>query len=286
MSARPKPVSSFLAASPHASALRHVDLGFGRSATIWRNQDDHVTYDAPDGHTFSFYIRGGMGTRRIDAGAVHGWPGAVCVMPHGQTSEWDITDPFEFVHLYLPDGELRRVFAETFDRDARLMEMADLTYTEAPELTGPFQTLIAAMGADDPLMAEGAMADLLASVFASGRFCAPRRAGLAGGLAPHKLRQLRDFIEAHLDRTIRLQDLAELAGLSEFHLQRSFRASCGVSPHQWIAHRRIERAKDMIRAGDPLAQVAQACGYGSQSYLTRAFKAATGVTPSAYRAGG
>ncbi len=284
----PRPVSAYLSAAPHARMLGRLDLGFGRAATLWRNRDAHIRYDAPEGHVLSLYTRGGTGTRRVDPGAgpqpARGWQGAICLMPQGQTSEWDITDSFDFVHLYLPDSELRRSFAETFDRDARQMQLADLPYLQAPELAAPFWALLGATRANDVPAGEAAMTDLTHALFAGGRYLRRERAGVTGGLAPRKLRLIRDHIEAHLDQPIHLRDLAALADLSEFHLQRSFRASCGVSPHRWIAHRRIARAKALIAAGEPLAQVAPTCGFDSQSHLTRAFRAATGTTPGQYRA--
>lgn len=278
-----KPVSSFLSASPHARMLGRVELGFGRSAAIWRNRDDHVTYDAPDGHTFSYYIRGGTGTWRTDAQPVHGWPGAVCIMPHRQSSVWKITRPFEFLHLYVPDEELRRSFTEMRDRDARLLDLADLTYMDAPELVAPFRMAFGAVRQGDSVLAETALSELLASVFADGRYSARRGAAMTGGLAPATMKRLRDYIETHLDQTIRLSDLARLAGLSDYHLHRGFRASCGVAPHQWITRRRVARAKLLICAGEPLAQVAAGCGFAGQSHLSRVFRRATGVTPAAYR---
>lgn len=278
-------VASFLAASPHARVVGEVGLGFGRSAAIWQNADSLVRYERPGGHTLSFYTRGGAGTWRVDGRHGHGWPGAVCIMPEGVSSEWAITEGFEFLHLYLPDEELRRAYAETFDRDARLMDLADATYAEAGALGEPFAAMAAAVLLGDPLRAETAMSDLIAGLFSQGRFGERRRAELAGGLAPHLRRRVVEYIEAHLDQTLRLRDLAGLAGLSEFHFQRAFRASVGVSPHLWLAHRRIERAKALIRAGEPLAQVAAATGFSGQSHFTRAFRAATGNTPAAWRAG-
>lgn len=282
---RHQPVASVLSASPHAQALARLDLGFGRSARIWRNQHAHITYEAPEGHTFSFYIEGGEGACRTDGRLQHGWPGAVCVIPHGQRSVWEITEPFVFVHLYIPDEELRRAYAETYDRDARVLELADLTYVEAGELRPSFEALIAALRGGDTLLAETAMIEFTAAMFAGGRFSAQRQASLKGGLAPARRKRLQDFIEANLERTIRLRDLADIAGLSEFHLQRSFLAECGVSPQNWIAHRRIERAKALIRSGEPLAQIALACGFSSQSHLSRTFKAGAGVSPQIYRKG-
>jgi len=285
MSALVKPISSFLSASPHARLLGRLDLGFGRAAAIWCNRDDRITYDTPDGHTFSCYLHGGTGTRRVDGTPSTGWPGAVCIMPHGQSSQWDIRTPFSFVHLYMPDDELRRAFSETCDRDARLLDIPDLTYADAPELSAPFHELASAVRNGNPLRAEGAMSELVGAVFASPRYCGRQHAGLTGGLAPRKLRMVLEFIDANLDRTVRLRDLGQLVQLSEFHLQRAFRASCGVSPHVWITHCRVERAKAMIRDGEPLSQVAAACGFSTQSHLTHVFKAATGQTPAAYHGG-
>ena len=278
-----KPVSSFLSASPNARALAQLDLGFGRSATIWRNHDDHVTYEAPKGHTFSFYLRGGRGTWRMDGTPEHGWPGAVCVMPQGQSSVWDICDPFVFVHLYVPDADLRRSYCDTFDRDARLLELIGQTYVDAQDLAAPFARLVQGLRTGDVAHADDATVELMDRVLSSRRFGNARVAPLAGGLSPRKTARLREYIEAHLDRPIYLRDLGEVAGLSEFHLQRSFRESCGVSPQTWIAARRVECAKALIRQGEPLARVATACGFASQSHFTHAFRNGTGATPGTWR---
>mgnify|MGYP000169656441 CR=1 FL=1 len=210
-----QPISAYLAAAPHARALGRLDLGFGRAATIWRNRDAHIRYDAPQGHVLSFYLRGGGGTRRVDPGVgrqpMRGWQGAFCLMPQGQSSEWDITDSFDFIHLYLPDEELRRAFAETFDRDARQLQLADLPYASAPRLSAPFLALAGAIRDGDPLGGETAMQALTAEILAAaGPYRLPVGHRLAGGLSPQKLRLIADYTEAHLDGPIRLRDLAAL----------------------------------------------------------------------------
>jgi AraC family transcriptional regulator len=260
--------------------MRKLDLGHGRSAVRWFNRNDRVTYENPEGHTFSLYLRGGAGTFRLGGARMSGWPGALCLMPHGQSSTWEITSPFEFVHLYLPDREARRLFAETFDRDARLMSLPELTFADRPQLAAPLRLLAEAAEAGNPLLGEEAMAEILRRVFADLR----PGGTLKGGLAPHARRRVTEFIEADLGGSLRLRELAEIAHLSEFHFQRSFTASLGVSPSAWIAHRRIEHARALLRAGEPIAAIAAACGYSSQSHLTRVFRSATGRTPAAYRA--
>ncbi|WP_373235718.1 helix-turn-helix transcriptional regulator [Cohaesibacter celericrescens] len=277
-------VSSFLYASPTASKTASLDLGFGRSCAVWVNQNDHVFYEQLEGHTFSFYVRGGQGVWRVDEKPVHGWPGAICIFPHGQSSEWVISQPLEMVHLYLPDQELRRMYSEWTDRDGRMLDLADITYAPAGDLAQPFAHLHRALGSTNVIGAEEAMLDLIGHVIAQDRFCEHRMARLAGGLAPAVKRRLVDYIEAHLDQSIRLRSLAQIAGLSEYHLQRSFKQSCGVSPNVWIAHRKLERAKAMIRAGGSLVQVADSCGFSSQSHFTRSFRSGMGMTPASYRA--
>ena len=282
MTACAKPIATFLSASPNARQLGAMDLGAGRGASIWRNHDDRMFYATPIGHTFSFYLSGGTGTSRLDGGTVHGWPGAVSIMPHGQPSDWEITDPFYFIHLYIGDGELRRAYSETFDTDARLMDLTDLTYFDAPRLGSPFRTLHQATVRGDPLMADEAVAELIHGVFTDPRCMRAHPSQLTGGLSPHHRRRVQDYLADNMGRSVTLRELASLSDLSEFHLQRSFRQSCGVSPHTWIQHHRIESAKSMIAAGASLMDVVVTCGFSSQSHLTRTFKSAVGMTPGAY----
>ncbi len=268
-----------------SSAVRHgsLDLGFGRSCAIWSNHQDHVTYDELHGHAFSMYVRKGEDVWRVDQEPKHGWPGAMCIFPQGQSSEWLVNGPLTMMHLYLPDEELRRCYSEMMDRDGRQIELAEATYVSPDDLIVPFAQLFQATNERNLLWAEEAMVELIAGVLAQKRFHGEVATPIRGGLAVPVKRRLVDYIEANLDQVIHLRDLGQIANLSEFHLQRSFKQTCGVSPNLYIAHRRVERAKGLIRAGEPLAQVADACGFSSQSHFTRSFKAGTGATPAAYR---
>jgi AraC family transcriptional regulator len=277
-------VFKFLSASPTARMSQTIDLGFGRSAAIWSNAGDRMSYERPNGHTFSLYLKGGAGTRRLDGSpTARGRPGALCIMPQGHSSKWEVTDFSEFVHLYVPDDQMRRIFAETFDRDARLMNLPEATFAEVPILTRALRNMTKAMLVGGHLLAEEAMTQTINDFFVDPRYGGMRSRAIGGGLAPHVRRRSVDYIETHLDETIRLQDLAAIGQLSAFHFLRMFQASFGVSPHGWVAHRRVERAKSMLRGKDPIAQIASSCGFSSQSHMTRVFKLGTGITPLAYR---
>ena len=116
---------------------------------------------------------------------------------------------------------------------------------------------------------------------------ASSRAGrnqLRGGLSPAALQRVKVFIEASLARPIHIADLAERAGLSEYHFARAFKTSVGTTPRAFVESRRIEKAKQLIQESNhPLVEIAAQTGLGSQSRFTTAFRLATGVTPGAYR---
>ena len=282
MTSERQSVFSLLKASSSADVKGSLDLGFGRSAVIWHNAHDRMSYERTDGHTFSLYLKGGAGTRRLDNGGVSGWPGALCIMPQGASSEWEITDAFEFVHLYVPHTELGRFYAETFDQDSRLMMMPEATFDHAPALAEALRYMASAVRSNDRLAADEAVTAAFTHLFVDPRYGANRAPSIKGGLAPAVRRRITDYIDANLDCPLTLKDLAGVAGLSEFHLQRMFRISCSVSPHNWILHRRVDRAKVLLAANNSIAQIASGCGFSSQSHLTRVFKTMVGVTPSAY----
>ncbi len=108
---------------------------------------------------------------------------------------------------------------------------------------------------------------------------------LRGGLAPLVRRRLADYIEDNLGGGITLGMLAQQANLSEFHLARMFRISFGMPPSAWIAARRLDRARLLLKGCElPLQQVADACGYADLSHFSHRFRDGLGVPPSRYRA--
>lgn len=96
-----------------------------------------------------------------------------------------------------------------------------------------------------------------------------------------------DFIEAHLDDDIATADVARHAGMSQWHFQRIFRALTNETLKTYIRSRRFAGALDKLSSTDErVVEIALASGFESQASFTRAFKAAFGVTPVAYRRSG
>jgi AraC family transcriptional regulator len=106
-----------------------------------------------------------------------------------------------------------------------------------------------------------------------------------GGLAAWQSRRVRACIEANLERSLRVSDLAAMARLSVSHFSRAFKTSFGQSPHAYVMTRRVERAKHLILLGDPtpLAVIALNCGLSDQAHLSRMFRKIVGDSPAAWR---
>jgi len=83
-----------------------------------------------------------------------------------------------------------------------------------------------------------------------------------------------------------LEELAEVAGLSQHHLHRVFRKTMGITPRQyWDAHR-LRRLKDNLKSGEPVAPALYGTGYGSSSRLYEKSNTQLGMTPASYGRGG
>ncbi|MGW6744047.1 GlxA family transcriptional regulator [Streptomyces sp. NPDC055025] len=89
----------------------------------------------------------------------------------------------------------------------------------------------------------------------------------------------------HLDRPLTLAELAGHAGTSVRTLSRRFLAETGLSPLQWLLHRRVDRARELLETtGLPMDQVARRSGLGSADSLRKHMAGRVGLTPTAYRA--
>jgi AraC-like DNA-binding protein len=93
---------------------------------------------------------------------------------------------------------------------------------------------------------------------------------------------VRDYLETHFAKPISLLELSTLSGVSPFHLSRRFRARYGLPPYMYLELVRVNRAREMLRRGEPISRVAFDTGFSDQSHLTRRFKRVVGVPPGQY----
>jgi AraC family transcriptional regulator len=106
-----------------------------------------------------------------------------------------------------------------------------------------------------------------------------------GGLPQYQLQKVLDYINDHLDRDIKLADLATLLGMSQFHFSHLFKQSLDTTPYQYLLQQRVERAKQLLKQTErAIMDIALDCGFSSHSHLSKQFRQLTGITPKAYRA--
>lgn len=98
-------------------------------------------------------------------------------------------------------------------------------------------------------------------------------------------RRLVELIEGQLGSDLSLTRLAEEIGLSTFHFARAFKATFGVTPHLYVQGRRLDAAARALRSehGRPIADIALACGFSSQSHMTELMRRKMGTTPRGMR---
>jgi AraC family transcriptional regulator len=93
-----------------------------------------------------------------------------------------------------------------------------------------------------------------------------------------------DLLNDEYDRSITLDELADLVGLSRAQFVRRFKQQYGTTPHQYLIRRRIEIGKQQLKSvGDiSLARLSLELGFADQSHFHRHFSAITGMSPAAF----
>lgn len=117
-----------------------------------------------------------------------------------------------------------------------------------------------------------------------GRYGEPKPQMDETGRETRKMARVRDYIAAHHDRDVAVDELAALVGLSRYHLIRAFSKEYGLPPHAYANQLRLIAAKRLLAEGRCPADAAASAGFYDQSHLNRAFKRAYGITPGAWAA--
>lgn len=111
----------------------------------------------------------------------------------------------------------------------------------------------------------------------------PKLSSYSGGLSQAKLTLVTDYIHEHLQQDLSLKEIAAIAQISQYHFSRLFKQKMGITLHQYILQRRIERAKELLQHSQlSIADVALRVGFCDQSHFTRSFKRIVGMPPKQF----
>ena len=96
------------------------------------------------------------------------------------------------------------------------------------------------------------------------------------------VQRVREYLTEFYADNVSLDELARIARLSPFHLNRMFCREVGMPPHAFQTQVRIARAKTLLREGWSISRVAAQTGFTDQSHFTRHFKRLMKLTPGRY----
>lgn len=106
----------------------------------------------------------------------------------------------------------------------------------------------------------------------------------SNGLPKHKLAKIMNYVHDNLTHDLSLLELANLVSVSTHYFVELFKASTGLSPHQYVTQCRIERAKQLLVDQElSLREIMQKSGFRNQSHFTKIFRKYTNTTPKVYR---
>lgn len=225
----------------------------GEKPIAGRDLRDQMTY-APAGQTINGWAKP---ADRLNAFTV------VCFDPAAMQeelqTEFDRTDPRP--HIYFKDNEL----GATMRKLARLMadqeRPVSKVYGETLGLTAALEMFRISIAEAETRKPMG-----------------------TGELSRSQRGLVQGYIEENLSMDIGLEELASVCGLTRFHFSRSFRATFGEAPYQYLTRRRLERAQQMLIGSQvPIADIAIACGFNGASQFARSFRNTVGQTPLAFR---
>lgn len=104
-----------------------------------------------------------------------------------------------------------------------------------------------------------------------------------GGMDAGRLRRTIEYIEDNVASSLGLDELAANVCLSPHYFCVLFRNTTGLTPHQWVLRRRIERAKQLLTEGrKSLIDISGELGFADQSHFGTVFKKLVGTPPAAF----
>ena len=212
-------------------------------------------------------------------------PGALSLVPAGECpliraeTEFDLVAcAFDAAWVSALDAELERrpegaLRVQVNVEDPAAQQLMTLLIADAHEGSTPERLYTESL----------AQALAVRMLFLGSRTKAPSHKAGTYGLPRHVLRRVIERMRCFRS-DLSLQALAHESGYSRVHFVRMFRAATGSSPHQYVLHLKLERARELLQNSSmSLIDIALECGFASHSHLSRVFHTCVGVTPSAYR---
>jgi AraC family transcriptional regulator len=220
----------------------------------------------------------------VPAGGLH-------LVPGGLDFGVRLMGALSTLHVYVRRHIIEEVAGELFDGDPAQIEIPPQFLAPDPAINSLMSAIRLALEEDDYGSSiyvdylSRAIGSQLVRRYSGRKPVAAPPLGPIGTVGP-TIAEAIEFMRSHIDQPISLDDIARAVNRSASHVARQFRASVGVPPHQYLLVMRIKLAQHLLQTtGDPIAEIAFACGFSHQEHLTRMFRRWCNTTPATFRRG-
>lgn len=206
---------------------------------------------------------------------------ALCSGQHVRCN-WD--RPITIVGLAIQSDVMDRTAYEVVNRRIELRPEPGVS---DPVITGYVNSIDCEVRAGcpgGPLLGESLATELAAFLMRQYSVYPVHLRYFRGGMPKARLLRVIDYIESYLASDLRIAGLADVAAMSPYYFGKLFKQSTGMTVHQFVIRRRMQRAMYLLGMGKrSLREVGAAIGIPNQSQFTRFFHQHAGATPRHYR---
>ncbi len=247
---------------------------------------------AMDHHVLIYNYKPPSSEVRLRCGGVHYkgvWQSQMLsLVPAFQDNRWLIPEPQSgSLHILFPHEAVRKVIEETANLSPDSLELQSLFQSDDPVLKHLCELILGEVSADFSSgnlymesLANASIVHLLNRY--SNKAVTDRE---DGKINRSGLQKLVEYIDQNLAEKISLDRLAEILNMSSYHFSRSFKASTGYTPHQFVLMRRTYKARELLldKRLTP-AQISQLTGFSDQSHLNKQLRRLFNLTAKQIRA--
>ncbi len=255
--------------------------------SLWHQRADAQDLYIPPAGKHCIIVRRGPDTGLLqrhgnETQNVHWKSGDVVLLPAHTPSFWRTELPRDNLHLDLSPHWLEKVNGQ----EAATVALRSCFGKNDPVLGQLVQVLLTALSNNSalhPSFADGIASSVAVHLLEHYRApgSAPRP---ASGLTARQLRHVQSFVLDNLDQPLPVELLAAETQLSVYHFSRCFKASCGLTPHQFVLHQRMLRARTLLlESRSPVGAIAEQLGFASASHFSQAFARQWGMSPLRFR---
>jgi AraC family transcriptional regulator len=212
--------------------------------------------------------------------------GDIDIIPPGTPSRWELKERDLALILSIPSGLILEAATER-GADASGIQIVNRFQVRDPRLERLAWAIKAEMEngyRGGKLYFEELSLQLAGSVLDRHSSVSRLVKAYSHGMSGQGLRRVLSYIEDNLSRELSIQEIAGVAGLSMSHCKAAFSSATGVSVHQYVIQRRVERARRLLTENClSITQVAAATGFTHKSHLAYHTRRAFGVSPGSLR---